>query len=314
MHKAPFHADIASAPDGAEAFWLRASDNFRIRITVWRGGGRGTVMVFPGRTEYAEKYGRVAGQLVERGFSVLVIDWRGQGLSDRYAHSPDTGYVRSFPDYQRDVAAALEARAALRLPGPLHILAHSMGGCIAHRTLVEHPDLFRAAFLSAPMWGIDLRTQLRGAVAAILHAARRLGIRGGRLPTGTSTDPDEASYKFHDNALTSDPEMFDWITRQVGAHPELGLGPARLRWVAAALLEIRRLKRQEPPSQPALVFLGTEETIVASGAVREQARAWPRASLVTLEGARHEILIETEAIRTEVWRHIDARLAEIETR
>ena len=74
---------------------------------VWRGGTRGTAVIFPGRTEYAEKYGPVAGELVARGFAVAVIDWRGQGLSDRHPRNAMLGHVHDFADYQRDVAALM---------------------------------------------------------------------------------------------------------------------------------------------------------------------------------------------------------------
>ena len=40
---------------------MTASDGVRLRAVAWRGGGQGTAVIFPGRTEFAEKYGRVAG-------------------------------------------------------------------------------------------------------------------------------------------------------------------------------------------------------------------------------------------------------------
>ena len=44
---------------------------------------KGTVCIFPGRTEFIEKYFEVVRDLRARGFAVAVLDWRGQGLSDR---------------------------------------------------------------------------------------------------------------------------------------------------------------------------------------------------------------------------------------
>jgi lysophospholipase len=70
----PFHADVANAPPGAEAHWLTTTDGVRLRAVTWPAGDRGTAVILPGRTEFAEKYGRVAGRLVDRGFSVAVID------------------------------------------------------------------------------------------------------------------------------------------------------------------------------------------------------------------------------------------------
>ena len=149
MKPAPFHAEVADAPEGARAFWLTASDGVRLRAVAWTGGTRGTAVIFPGRTEFAEKYGRVARALVDRGFSVAVIDWRGQGLSDRYPQNPMLGYVEDFRDYQRDAAALLDLVCALGMPEPTWLFAHSMGGCIGLRTLLERGRLLRRGDVGA---------------------------------------------------------------------------------------------------------------------------------------------------------------------
>ena len=155
MTPAPFHAEVADAPEGARAFWLTASDGVRLRGVVWAGGRRGTAVLFPGRTEFAEKYGRVARALVARGFAVAVIDWRGQGLSDRQPLNPMLGHVEDFRDYQRDVAALLDlvaelgaARAALsvrafdgrlhRAPDPARAVGLRGGGVLGADVAAAH--------------------------------------------------------------------------------------------------------------------------------------------------------------------------------
>ena len=39
---------------------------------------KATVIILPGRTEYIEKYNTVIKEFLDRNFSVLCIDWRGQ--------------------------------------------------------------------------------------------------------------------------------------------------------------------------------------------------------------------------------------------
>ena len=93
---APFFEDVAGGPPGGAAWWLTTSDEKRIRVGLWPTNAeepRGTVLLFPGRTEYIEKYGRTAQELAERGFATLAIDWRGQGLSDRMLDDPRIGHV-----------------------------------------------------------------------------------------------------------------------------------------------------------------------------------------------------------------------------
>ena len=81
---APFHADLAEGPAGARAHWVHTSDGLRIRLGHFPAEEpRGTVLLFPGRTEYIEKYGRTASDLAAGGYDTLCIDWRGQGLADR---------------------------------------------------------------------------------------------------------------------------------------------------------------------------------------------------------------------------------------
>ena len=117
---APFHADLAEGCTRARAWWVRASDGLRLRVARYPSNApRGSVILFPGRTEYVEKYGRVAADLAQGGYDTLTIDWRGQGLADRMLGDKRIGHVLVFEDYQKDVAALMQAAAALDLPRPL---------------------------------------------------------------------------------------------------------------------------------------------------------------------------------------------------
>ena len=110
MHAAPLFDDVAQGPEGGTAWWISASDGVRLRVGLWnRDAKGGTVLLFPGRTEYIEKYGRAAAHFADCGYATLVLDWRGQGLSDRLTTDAMAGHVHEFADYQRDVAAMVEA-------------------------------------------------------------------------------------------------------------------------------------------------------------------------------------------------------------
>ena len=132
MEPAPFHNDLAEGPDNAQSFWLRTSDGVRLRVVFWPAeDAQGTILLFTGRTEYAEKYGHIARDVTEAGYALLTIDWRGQGLSDRIAKDTRLGHVESFDDYQLDVAEFVGAAQGLGCPEPWHMIAHSMGGALA---------------------------------------------------------------------------------------------------------------------------------------------------------------------------------------
>lgn len=298
METAPFHADVADAPPGCRALWARADDGVRLRLAVWASGGRGTVLIFPGRTEYIEKYGPVAGFFQAQGFAVLVLDWRGQGLSDRLTGDPMAGHVGDFGDYQRDVVAMMAAARALELPEPYFMFGHSMGACIGLRALHGGLPALAAGF-TAPMWGVMMRAALRPAAWALSAAARGTG-QGLRYAPGTSARPYVASVPFAGNMLTRDRAGWDWQRVQLAAHPELALGGPTLHWLHVALIETRRLMALPPPDLPAYVAIGLQERIVDPVPVARLMAHWPGGQLDAIAGAEHELLLEASRVRQRV--------------
>ncbi|WP_095590017.1 alpha/beta fold hydrolase [Actibacterium ureilyticum] len=302
METAPLYSDLADGPDDGAAFWLRAQDGVRIRIGVWGTGDRGTVLLFPGRTEYIEKYGRAARDLRQRGFATVAIDWRGQGLADRLLPDPAVGHVGAFADYQLDVAAVMAARPGLALPQPLFLIGHSMGGCIGLRAAMNGLPV-RAVSFSGPMWGIRMHPATRPAAWALTCAARVLGMGARYVPGTTGQDSYVATAPFDGNELTTDPEMFAYMRGHLAARPELALGGPSLHWVNEALREMKALERLRSPALPCLTALGTDETIVSPAAIHRRMARWPGGTLDLIDTARHEVMMEAPAIRA---RYFDA--------
>ncbi|MGR3485869.1 MAG: alpha/beta fold hydrolase [Paracoccaceae bacterium] len=299
---APLHAGLAGGPDGGRADWIEASDGLRLRAVHWPAqAAAGTVLMFPGRTEYAEKYGRVARDLAAAGLGTLAIDWRGQGLSDRLLDDPIPGHVCRFRDYQRDVAALVAHAAALDLPRPFHLLAHSMGGAIGLRALHDGLDVATAAF-SAPMWGVRIPPVQRPVALGLAAVSGRFGFARKTAPG--AQPPYVLTGAFADNTLTTDRDHWDWMGTHVAAVPGFVLGPPTWQWLDEALAEIRRLANMTTPPVPCLTGLGGDELIVDADAIRRLMGRWKGGRLVEYEAARHEVLMEAPAIR-------DAFLAEL---
>lgn len=295
---APLDRARAEGPEGGIAEWLRASDGIRLRAAFWPGGARGTVLIFPGRTEFIEKYGRTAAALAGRGLSCACVDWRGQGLAERLAPDPALGHVDGFDAYRRDVAALRDWLESLDCPRPWFLLAHSMGGAIGLRALHDGLPVAAAAF-TGPMWGIRMTTALRPLAWLLACASWPLGFARAYTP-GSGPVNYALAAGFRDNMLTSDAEMFDYMAGQMRAHPEMTIGGPSFGWLSAALCEIRSLSRLPPPARPGLVWLGECERIVDHAAVDRVVASWPGARLERVPGARHEILMETRAIRDRV--------------
>ncbi|WP_298257247.1 alpha/beta hydrolase [uncultured Litoreibacter sp.] len=296
---APFHADIANGPDGGCAYWLTTSDDIRIRIGVWGGGDKGTVLLFPGRTEFVEKYGAAAKSFQDRGFSTVAIDWRGQGLADRALDNRLIGHVDKFNEYQHDVAAVLKALPALNLPEPMGLFAHSMGGCIGLRALIEGLPV-NAAVFTGPMWDIALDPLRRGAGWALSSLSRNTRFERV-LAIGTSEVSYVLSQPFQDNMLTRDKAAFEAMRQQITTYPELALGGPSFAWINEAFKECHALSSMPTPNLRAITFLGTNERIVDTDAIHDRMARWHNGELRLIEGGEHEVAMDLPDVQAEVF-------------
>ncbi|MEM6305641.1 MAG: alpha/beta hydrolase [Pseudomonadota bacterium] len=301
---APFFTDIHPGPAGGAATWAQTSDGVRIRVGHWPlEGARGTVLMFPGRTEYIEKYGVVAAELARRGLAAMAVDWRGQGLADRLADDPMLGHVGHFTDYQKDVATLLRVAKEMALPRPYFLLAHSMGGCIGLRAVMEGMAVQAAAF-TGPMWGIYIAPHLRPVAGLMSRIMPRIG-RGEALPPGTKREPYVLAELFEDNMLTTDPEMWRMMGDQLRAHPELALGGPSFHWLDQALRETKHLASRAAPSLPAVAWLGSNERIVEKQRIGDRMEGWKGGRLEIVEGGEHEVLLEAPDLRAPIYDGLD---------
>jgi lysophospholipase len=289
---APFFDDVAEGPGGVFAWWVQSADGTRLRLAVWPEGPKGTVLMMPGRTEYCEKYGRVAADLAAAGYGMVSFDWRGQGLADRPRHRRDMGHVTSFDEYRQDVAAFRDAIAALNLRGPFFLIGHSMGGAIGLRAL--HDGLpVKAAVFTAPMWGIQMKPHLKVLRGLVLNLSGALGIERSFAPTTGPYRP----MPFDDNPLTTDRGQFDYMSRQTETHPDLTLGGPSILWLKAALAECATLMAMPAPALPCATIVGSREKIVEPDTMERRMQTWPGGRFVMIPGAEHEVLMEAPAIR-----------------
>lgn len=300
MTEAPLFTEVHPGPEDGVARWIDASDGVRLRIGVWgRGAEKGTVFLFPGRTEYVEKYGLAAHDLFDRGFCTAAIDWRGQGLAERLQDDARIGHVVGFRDYQLDVAAMLQAARTMDLPKPYFMLGHSMGGCIALRAVLEEFPVQAVAF-SAPMWGIKIAAALQPVAWSLTRLMPRMGFGEWLAPT-TMPEPYVLVHPFEDNMLTTDAEMHAMMKQQVSNHPELCLGGPSYAWLGQAIWECNELALHPSPKLPCIGFLGGNERIVHTGRIHERMERWPGATLHMMDGCEHEVMMESPEVRAGIF-------------
>lgn len=310
MTPAPYYRDLASGP-APEAQFVRAADGTRLRVAIWHAGKqggqsgapRGTILFAQGRSEYLEKYGNIIPLFLDRGFNVAAVDFRGQGLSDRPLGHTRSGDIEDFSLFQQDMTALTEHIQSAGLPGPRILVAHSMGGCIGLRAILNGLNV-QAAVFSAPMWGVKLPWWSKPIARPLAGLVNALRLGHLRVP-GTGA----ASYctwaEPETNLLTSDPAAYQRQRDILLAAPDIGLGGPSFRWMSRALSETASLARSPNPPIPILTFLGGDEDVVATEAITTRMALPGQCTLVTIPGGRHEMYFETQSIRDELWQQTD---------
>lgn len=304
MHsQAPLFCDLARAPNFGSAFWTHADDGVRIRLGVWRlqDGARGTVLILPGRTECIEKYGYTIQAFAEAGFNCIVIDWRGHGLSGATTENAIVSHVQDFSEYQCDMNALLTFATSVSLPKPWFTFSHSMGGCIALRTLSGDVPIAASVF-TAPMWGIHLSPLEKPFALPVTWAATVSGFghcfAPGNVPQQTTSYV--LSVPFEGNRLTRNEKMFDHMVKLAEALPALRKGAPSFGWVYSALRECRSLEKSTSPKTPALAFQGLADKVVDPVSTTKRIAAWPGGEVHKFNGARHDLLYENDEVRDKI--------------
>lgn len=301
-------------PSGATVGIFKGYDGAKLRYARWdatRTPRRGTVCLFGGRTEFIEKYFEVIADLRRRGFAVATMDWRGQGGSERMLANPRKGHVRGFWEYDRDLIRFMKDIVLPDCPPPFIGLGHSMGGNILLRAATMPGLWFERIVLTAPM--IAIHASLLGPKPSHARAYAEIGCLLGLSTTYVvgGSDTMDTSQPFESNPLTSDYERWMRTKSVLDIAPELGLGWPTIGWLRAALRSCRRLAQWDYPARinvPLLMFAAGNDKVVSSRAIEDFAVEAKVASCILMPGARHEILMENDSVRTRFWAAFDAYL------
>ncbi len=286
----------AGPPAGALVRRIRTEDGVSLRTAFWPDrGARGSVLVFPGRTELVEFYYETVAFARSEGFAAAAVDWRNQGLNSRPLADRRKGHVRRFGDYRLDADAFAAAAREAGLPRPWFAFAHSMGGAIAqaHAAGSEAPP--DGLVLVAPMLGINTGPAPARAVEAVAGAGARLGLGQAYVPgAGPRTVMERP---FAGNPLTADRETFDRVGDLYRREPEAPLGGPTWRWLHEALAGTRRLGRLRPLGVPMLGILADRERVVDNRRTEALLAREPSARRVVLADCLHCPHLERAAVR-----------------
>ena len=211
------------------------------------------VVILHGYTESAEKFREMTWYFLNEKFNVYAIDHRGHGKSVRKISDTSITHVDAFSDYLRDLE---EFMSGVVLPRTEHLprvlYAHSMGGAIGGMTLMNHPEYFARAVLTAPMIAPSSAPLPRWAGKLAADFMCTIGKREDRAFIGKPFSPENEPFetscatsrvrfdyyerKRIDNAhLQNCSPTYGWVQEAIGVTQVL-LDPAKDKQITTPLL------------------------------------------------------------------------------
>jgi len=295
-------------PDGVVAGAIKTSDGVNLRFARWAPppGRKGTVVVMQGRAEFIEKYFETVRDLRARGFAAAILDWRGQGGSQRMLSDPLKGHVRDFAEYESDVEVFMREVVLPDCPPPHYAIAHSMGASVLLRMSYQGQRWFDRIVMSAPMIGLSTKTYPRFAQPA-MKIMRMLGMGSSYIPGGDETVM--AAQSFIGNPVTSDPVRHARTAAILEARPSLGVGAPTVGWAAAAFDAMDQFGDARFTSglrQPMVLVAAGRDEIVSTLATEEFGLRMRAGAHLIVNGAKHELLMEQDRYRSQLWAAFDA--------
>ncbi|MCM2680835.1 alpha/beta fold hydrolase [Echinimonas agarilytica] len=327
-HSKQFYAK-APMPEQLETVLLNGVD---VRIATFRtptGQKRGDALFLSGRTEFIEKNIPAYKALLARGFDVYTFDWRGQGLSQRETDTSEKGYIDSYETYVSDLESFVSNYLPAKVAGQTRVMvAHSMGGQISARYLIEHPKQFDYAAFSSPMMGLADNTWTNNtALSAMSMIGKGAECVPGREAVWASYLDSDAcdmvlSQTFEAPANTQQSQNYSsdlshlasadcWTLQNMKASPthHVGLGCPTVDWVKSSFESIDSTAEQAARIETPTLIVGSEnDQVVDFSSTQQVCNDMKDCCLINIPQAAHEILIEREGIQQQFWQAFDALL------
>ncbi|MBT9288916.1 alpha/beta fold hydrolase [Prosthecodimorpha staleyi] len=297
-------------PGGAVSGEIATSDGTRLRFARWpalAGTPKGTVVVVQGRAEFLEKYFETVRDLQVRGFAVATFDLRGQGGSGRDARVGPAGHVGDFRDYQADIEAVMAEVVMPNCPPPYYGVGHSTGATILIGSAPAMRTRFRRLVLLSPLLGFGDHGWPTSVIGPLAGALAMVGFARTQVPGAAR----HVLYPrpFAGNRLTSDERRFSRAAKLAEAHPELTVGAPTIGWIRAATDAMVRLDDIDFVDRiriPTLIVAAGADKVVSNAATERFARTLKIGHMITIPGARHELLMESDIYREQTFAAFDA--------
>lgn len=261
------------------------------------------LVIVPGWTESYLKYDEVIYDLRNTQWCIYVLDHRGQGLSSRPLENPQIGYVVNFTQYVQDLALFDQRVVRSKPHRRVFFLAHSMGGLVTTLYAANAAPHIDGIALSAPLFEVNsgwLPEWLAWSIAWLFDA---VGLGNTYVPG--HGDWRESRWRFEDNRVTHSSVRFSRAMSLWRADPGLIVSGASNRWLQTTIEASRQASAIAARVEaPMLLLQAGDDAFVRPPRQEHFCDAAPECRRHRFSNAKHELLMERDAIRDEVLRRV----------
>ena len=265
------------------------------------------VFMMAGRTEAVSKYAEVVYDLKDLGYDFLLLDSRGQGLSERELGDIQKGWVKSYKDYITDIEDLFKELKVKENYSEVVFLGHSMGAAIGLRYAEVNPGVFSKVIVNSPMIELKLDDKNETVVAMFMRLKILTSDGTDYIPDG---GPTTQEYPYENNRVTHSPARFEMARNLERENSELIMGSATVKWVLEGIKMGRKTykKRKKLFKTPMLLFQAGIEHFSRYKRQDKICAQHPKCEKVLVKEGKHELLMEKDELRDQVMTKIKAFL------
>lgn len=258
------------AAPNSEPFVLTCYDGEQLAGYCWRaadGQARATLLMLHGYAEHAARHEGLARAAAAAGFDVWGFDQRNHGNSPGAVRGSVDGFEPAIADLAALQMHAREESGTV----PNFVFGHSMGGAMALRYALEHPERLDGLVLSSPF---------------LVDAVKRPAVITGAAPILRNLFPSVPTTRVPAEAISREPNEI----ARYAADPLIYHGGVRADAGATMLQQGAELLRLAGALQvDTLVLHGSGDQVADVAGSRQLAAASERVTLLEQEGGFHEL-------------------------
>lgn len=255
----------------------------------------GAIVILPGRGMPMDVFAETIYDLAPHGYTMYILDHRGQGHSGRLVDNFQKQYVESFDDYVNDLNFFVDQIVQKHSHKNLFFLAESMGGAIASLYMKRHPNHpFKACVLAAPMFGMNTYPYPESLLYGAAHAVSFLGGKESYFFGQGDYQPISAQ----DSVVTKSEYRYDMM-KNIFTTYNIATGGISFQWFIAAKNAIYELDNFGL-TIPTLILQAQHEQVVRNDSQHTMCERSPNCQLVVINDAYHEFFLERDHVRDQV--------------